>query len=348
LEKQRQKFEKKEKEVGSETQKMEEEFSNMQTKLKMIEENAKETRERLKKPAYKVVSEDNDDSDNSEEELTLMHARANALMGTPYPVELALEGIKPLDDDSMKFDFQDNDHLIELEDLEDAEQKRKSIEATLTQSKNSKKAIGTEESRLQTNQGDDKIANDEDDDTYNREELDLMQARANALMLASERVEPEVINHFKDDDIKVEYEVGDSLVTMEDLNDAEDKRKDIESSLIRSKKNVANKQYVINDDIIEADDIKLANARATVVVSECLELDCEGENPKMGKKEKKSKKKKKKVTRDDVSNSDVSSASEKENKKTKKKKKKINESSRSLVKKKKKTKMKKCNDSSST
>merc|ERR1712157_638426 len=80
----------------------------------------------------------------------LMQARANALMTFSEPIELALEDIKPLDDDRIKLDFENDDHSIKLEDVEDAEEVRKKIEATLTQSKNSKMAYGTKESRLRT------------------------------------------------------------------------------------------------------------------------------------------------------------------------------------------------------
>lgn len=301
--KQRLKLERNEKKVDMKTQKMEEEFSDMQSKLKKIEATEIEARKQLKKPTYSVTNDDGDDdhNDNIGELLERMQARANVLIFASEPT--VLEDVEHFDT-NIELDFELDDHLNEFKVLEDAEAKRQEIEKKLIQSKESIANKKSKEAWIRLMEEDDDNGNDGDN---NREELALMQARESARMLASEPTALEGIKAFDND-----FEVDVRLIEFDDLGDAEENRREIETTLIRSNKIYANKKYRADDEIVEADNIGSAYARAaSAVVSKSSRFLCE--EKESFKKEKKTKKTKKKK------GDDSSSGSEKKSKGKKKK-----------------------------
>ena len=128
--KHRQKMEREEKRIEKKTQKMEEERLDMQSKVEEIKATEKEARNQLKTSYYKTTNDEcNHDNDNGNE-LALLQARKNALMLSSEPMKL---GELASLDNNLTLDLEIDGRLMDLEDLEGANQRGREIEAALVE-----------------------------------------------------------------------------------------------------------------------------------------------------------------------------------------------------------------------
>ena len=224
-EKQREKRKKKEEEMNTMTKKLEEETSDMHSELQKIEASAKEARNRLNKPNYDVGEDDDDDDDENRDSFSHLKSRTKSLMRASRPSQL---GIQTFDE----FDFSIADDLDALEEVDEAEEKRLQIEAMLEEAK-----------KANAN----KTYTDDDDEAerYSIERARMKQRTASLMRAA--RPSQMRIQTF-DQSMKFDFSLGDDLTALEEVDEAEEKRLQIEAMLEEAKKANANKTFTEDDE----------------------------------------------------------------------------------------------------